>query len=148
MERLLGHREQPIPSLRASRRDVTAALDAAFCRLMAKSPENRLQTMAGVVSELEECRKPATGRPSRPLKAFDDRDAEALEREETYQIARPNPDSSSSRSEVLSTVFVRSRGPSDDRHQRARATRWREGHRLTAAIVVVALVLVLWYFLR
>ena len=57
MERLLGHRERPIPSLRSSRRDVPAALDATFQSLMAKSPEGRPQTMAAVISELEGCRK-------------------------------------------------------------------------------------------
>ena len=53
MERLLAHRERPIPSLRASRGDITIALDAAFALLLAKSPEDRPQTMAEVIGARE-----------------------------------------------------------------------------------------------
>ena len=66
MERLLGHRERPVPSLRASRRDVTGALDATFQLLLAKSPEDRPQTMAAVISELEGCRKSAKSKARPP----------------------------------------------------------------------------------
>src|SRR5208337_4493107 len=41
MERLLGHREQPIPALRNSRRDVPEVLDDLFCRMLAKAPGGR-----------------------------------------------------------------------------------------------------------
>ena len=76
MERLLAHRERPIPSLRASRRDITIALDATFALLLAKSPEDRPRTMAEVIEALENCRKGRAGRASRPLLVFDDRDEE------------------------------------------------------------------------
>jgi serine/threonine protein kinase/DNA-binding response OmpR family regulator len=50
---LLKHRDAPIPSLAAARKDVPAALDAIFRRMMAKSPEDRYQTMTEVVGALE-----------------------------------------------------------------------------------------------
>ena len=123
MERLLGHRERPIPSLRASRRDVPDALDATFQLLMAKSPEDRPQTMAAVISELEGCRKSTKGKTSRPLMVFDDRDEQTREREATYQVARPKRDSTTPKSEVLSSVFVRSRAPAttSSNHQAGRS---------------------------
>src|SRR5262249_14074550 len=50
---LLKHRDAPIPSLVAARKEAPAALDALLRRMMAKSPEDRYQTMAEVVHALE-----------------------------------------------------------------------------------------------
>jgi serine/threonine protein kinase len=147
MERLLGHRERPIPSLYASRQDVPEALDATFQLLLAKSPEARPQTMAAVVGSLEECRKSMRRKKSRPLLVFDDRDEETRRREATYQMAKPKPDAQEPRSAVLSNVFVRSRSPSNERLERSAPS--RETHQLVVAIVIVALALALgWYFGR
>ncbi len=55
MEKLLAHREKTLPPLREQRKDITAALDAAFRRMVAKKPERRQQTMNQVVAELERC---------------------------------------------------------------------------------------------
>ena len=55
MQRLLAHRERPIPSLQDARKDVSAKLDAVFRRLVAKSPEGRPQTMGQAIAELESC---------------------------------------------------------------------------------------------
>ncbi|NUQ66543.1 MAG: serine/threonine protein kinase, partial [Pirellulales bacterium] len=55
MEKLLAHREKTLPPLRDQRKDVTAALDASFRRMVAKKPERRQQTMSEVVAELEKC---------------------------------------------------------------------------------------------
>ncbi len=52
MEKLLAHREQPIPSLRAARSDVPAELDALFQRLVAKKPAERVPTMTAVLREV------------------------------------------------------------------------------------------------
>lgn len=50
---LLKHRDAPIPSLCAVRPDVPARLDQLFQRMLAKQPEQRIQTMSAVVAELD-----------------------------------------------------------------------------------------------
>jgi serine/threonine protein kinase len=50
---LLKHRDAPIPSLSAVRPDVPARLDQLFQRMLAKKPQQRIQTMAEVVAELD-----------------------------------------------------------------------------------------------
>jgi serine/threonine protein kinase len=149
MERLLGHRERPIPSLRTCRRDVSPALDAMFHRLMAKSPKDRPQTMAALINELHACRKSATGKAPRPGETFDDRDDETGEPESIYEIARPQPDSTARKSEVLSTVFVRHRGPSSERRERSKRSAWFESRQfVTAVLILVALLIIGWYLIR
>lgn len=53
MDTLLKHREAPIPSLIAARPDVPAALDELYQRMMAKTLEERVQSMGDVVCSLE-----------------------------------------------------------------------------------------------
>jgi eukaryotic-like serine/threonine-protein kinase len=54
MEKLLAHREQPIPLLAAIRGDVSTELDQMFQRLLAKQPEDRYQTMSEVIVALKQ----------------------------------------------------------------------------------------------
>jgi eukaryotic-like serine/threonine-protein kinase len=53
MARLLAHRENEVPSLRAARPGVPKALDSLCRRMMAKDPANRPKTMAWVIAALE-----------------------------------------------------------------------------------------------
>lgn len=53
LQKLLAHREQPVPSLRAARPDVTPALDALYQRMIAKLPDDRPRSMREVVTALE-----------------------------------------------------------------------------------------------
>ncbi len=56
IERLLAHRDNPIPSLHDFRSDVPELLDQIFQRMVAKEPEDRYQTMEELLEALETCR--------------------------------------------------------------------------------------------
>ena len=56
MAKLLAHQGQPIPSLRATRPEVSELLDSVFAKMVAKKVENRYQTMTEVITDLERCR--------------------------------------------------------------------------------------------
>ena len=57
MEKLIAHREQPIPSLRAVRDDIPSDFDAIFQRMIAKQADERIQSMTEVIGQLASCRK-------------------------------------------------------------------------------------------
>ena len=56
--KILLHRGQPIPSLRAVRPEVSESLEAVFRKMLAKKPEDRQASMAEVVAALEACPEP------------------------------------------------------------------------------------------
>jgi eukaryotic-like serine/threonine-protein kinase len=53
-ERLMAHREQPIPKLSALRRDVPASLDRLFARMLAKKAADRAKSLDDVITVLDE----------------------------------------------------------------------------------------------
>jgi serine/threonine protein kinase len=55
MAKLLAHREQPIPDLRAVCPQVPDQLEAIFKTMVAKTIEDRYQTMTAVIADLEGC---------------------------------------------------------------------------------------------
>ena len=65
---LMAHRAAPIPSLCEERPDVPASLEAAYQKMMAKTPEDRYQSMSEVIGDLEACvskeRQPMVGEAS------------------------------------------------------------------------------------
>jgi hypothetical protein len=67
MERLVAHREIPVPSLRKVCTAAPAWLDQVFQRMVAKLPEARLQSMAEVIFALEQQAPPRPGRPRRRI---------------------------------------------------------------------------------
>lgn len=70
MEKLLVHREQPIPSLRARRQDVPAPAEAIYTKMMAKEASDRYQTMAEVTTALEQWRGAEPSRPAASSKVL------------------------------------------------------------------------------
>ena len=53
IKKILAHRDQPVPSLRASRPDVPEMLDRAYQKMMAKNLADRTPAMAQIVTSLE-----------------------------------------------------------------------------------------------
>jgi serine/threonine protein kinase len=118
MERMLGHRERPIPSLRNQREDVPVPLDELFCRMMAKSVAGRPQTMGELLAALQECRpgrsrRPSTrGRTSPAQRAPDEEDR--FDPKSIYGLVDSSLDEPDrpGRPAATSNVYVRSRGSS------------------------------------
>jgi hypothetical protein len=65
MERLVAHREQPAPSLRKGCPAAPEWLDRVFQRMVAKRPEQRIQSMTEVISALSQKRAPVGDRGPR-----------------------------------------------------------------------------------
>lgn len=55
MAKLLAHRDQPIPSLRATFPGMSEEVDGVFQKMVAKKVQDRYQSMAEVVAALENC---------------------------------------------------------------------------------------------
>ncbi len=56
IEKLLAHREQPIPSLTAACPGASKQLAAIFQRMVAKNPDKRYANLAAVIVDLERCK--------------------------------------------------------------------------------------------
>jgi len=55
IRKIVAHRENPIPSLRAERADVPERVDALVKRMLAKQPQDRPATMLAVMEEVDRC---------------------------------------------------------------------------------------------
>lgn len=60
LARLMAHANDPVPSLREHRAEVSPNIDAVFRRMVAKRPQDRHQSMAEVVADLETCQNDQT----------------------------------------------------------------------------------------
>ena len=62
MKRLVGHRDEPSPSLATSRGDVPLEIAGVFERLVAKRPQDRVQTMEEAHKALALCSDSVLGK--------------------------------------------------------------------------------------
>lgn len=64
MARILAHREAPVPSLVARRKDVPPQIDAIFQRMVAKKPELRYQSVTDLIKDLSDWRNAHVSAPA------------------------------------------------------------------------------------
>jgi serine/threonine protein kinase len=55
MEKIIAHREQPLPRLREQVPHISAGLDAVFKKMVARNPDDRYQTMKHLGEDLDAC---------------------------------------------------------------------------------------------
>ncbi|MGE3776390.1 MAG: protein kinase [Pirellulaceae bacterium] len=55
LDRLVAHRERPVPSVRDARPEVPVELEAICQKMMAKEPDDRYSTLNDVIRALEKC---------------------------------------------------------------------------------------------
>lgn len=90
IERIVAHRDHPIPPLRKKRPDAPEALDRVFQTMVAKKPEYRYRTMAEVITELERCAATARQIPQTAVPAARQASRETVARPATTMTAAPS----------------------------------------------------------
>jgi serine/threonine-protein kinase len=98
MAKLLAHRDQSIPALRATCPEVSEQLETVFKKMVAKKVEDRYQTMTEVIADLERCRsvQPVT-------QTFQQPDSTTLEKTATLTFS----DKTSAEATILSTPSIK-----------------------------------------
>ncbi|QEH33084.1 Serine/threonine-protein kinase PrkC [Aquisphaera giovannonii] len=147
MERMLGHRERPIPSLRNARDDVPVPLNEFFWRMMGKSVGVRPQSMVEVIDGLKRCAeaKPSHLPPSRPASPhaedrFDPDSVYGLADQSVAESAHPVV------GEGPTNVYTRPRNASDSRVQGRRARRRGHWRRILILAILAAIPLLVRLF--
>ena len=160
MEKLLAHREQPIPVLGAVCRGISPKLEATFRKMVAKRPADRHANLAEVIRDLEAClsnspfgeppRSAAIADPHSPLAAgagtVDPAMQEFLQSVSPVATAttpRP-PVSTATPAETLASVigdqtrFARGISGASSKRRRTPANRiWIAGGCLAAVVVLI-----------
>lgn len=77
IKKLVAHRIDPIPPLRACRSDVPESLDLTYQRMIAKLPGDRFASMTEVIAQLEKCRQELRARSGGSVRSGADQDATA-----------------------------------------------------------------------
>mgnify|MGYP007059429989 CR=1 FL=1 len=114
---MLAHREQPIPSLRDVRPDVSEALESVFAKMVAKSADDRFQSTEELISALQACQGDlGTAAPPPPKKSSKPpvRSAGAASKQDTGSIAdgatamfsKPKPQPKSKAGLTIALVVV------------------------------------------
>jgi len=147
VERILAHRDRPIPSLRRIRAQVSHDLDAVFHKMVAKSPERRYQSIAELLSALERCDPVARDAyelaetPAGPQTAADRPTAFAASQDLTQPGTRSKPRNAGA-SDRRSSKTRRS-AVAPPAHPPGAASRASSRHKLALAGAIAAAVVIL-----
>ncbi|MBL8828584.1 MAG: protein kinase [Planctomycetaceae bacterium] len=70
VEKILAHREQPVPSVRTKFPDIPLGVDFVLSRMLSKRPDDRYQTMREVIYALQSASKPTGSTGALPTPAL------------------------------------------------------------------------------
>jgi len=94
LQKIMAHREQPVPFLRDLRGDVPESLDKVFQKMMAKRPQDRYRSMTEVIGEIQKCivnRQQTTGSTSAGPYVLDETVRAGLAKPAKPAEAAPSP---------------------------------------------------------